>query len=291
MTVKIITDSACDILEADRQLYDIEIIPVYVTADEKAYQDGIDITAELVYENMRKGVRYKTSQIPYGNFIKRFEELILEKQAFIYLGFSSGLSGTYQAAALAERDLKEKYPEAVFEVIDSKAVCYGLGLMVYLVAKAAHNNETMDELIKRSHYLIKHVKHVFTVTDLQYLYRGGRLNKGTAIIGNMLHINPILEVNQAGELQQINKIRGEKKLLKKMVDYLEEHGERMDSQTIGISHAENPDLAAGFVKIAGKRFNTDKFKIVTMGATIGTHTGPGTLAVFFFDEWKEWAQV
>lgn len=290
MTIKIITDSACDIIEADQQSYNIEIMPVYVTQDEKNYRDGIDITSELVYENMRKGVRYKTSQIPYGDFLQRFEELILEKQAFIYLGFSSGLSGTYQAATLAERDLKEKYPEAIFEVIDTKAVCYGLGLMVYGVARAANNNETMDELIRRIDYYIKHVKHVFTVTDLQYLYRGGRLNKGTAIIGNMLHINPLLEVDKAGELHQIDKIRGEKKLLKKMVGYLEEYGDRMDIQTIGISHADNPELAAGFVKIASKRFNTDNFKIVTMGATIGTHSGPGTLAVFFFDEWKEWAR-
>ena len=106
----------------------------------------------------------------------------------------------------------------------------------------------------------------------------------------MLHINPLLEVDKAGELHQIDKIRGEKKLLKKMVDYLEEYGDRMDIQTIGISHADNPELAAGFVKIASKRFNTDNFKIVTMGATIGTHSGPGTLAVFFFDEWKEWAR-
>jgi len=290
MTIKIITDSACDIIEADQQSYNIEIMPVYVTQDEKNYRDGIDITSELVYENMRNGVRYKTSQIPYGDFLQRFEELILEKQAFIYLGFSSGLSGTYQAAALAERDLKEKYPEAIFEVIDTKAVCYGLGLMVYGVARAADNNETMDQLIKRIDYYIKHVKHVFTVTDLQYLYWGGRLNKGTAIIGNMLHINPLLEVDKAGELHQIDKIRGEKKLLKKMVGYLEEYGDRMDIQTIGISHADNQELAAGFVKIASKRFNTDNFKIVTMGATIGTHSGPGTLAVFFFDEWKEWAR-
>lgn len=291
MNIKIITDSACDILETDRREYNIEKMPVYVTEDEKTYRDGIDITPELVYANMRKGVRYKTSQIPYGDFLMRFEELILEEQTFIYLAFSSGLSGTYQAAALAERDLKEKYPDAVFKVIDTKAVSYGLGHMVYAVAKAANRGDTMDELMKRIDYYIKHIKHVFTVTDLQYLYRGGRLNKGTAIIGNMLHINPLLEVDKAGELHQIDKIRGEKKLLKKMVDYLEEHGDRMDVQTIGISHADNPDLVAGFVKHASKRFNTDNFKIVTIGATIGTHSGPGTLAVFFFDEWKEWAQA
>ena len=291
MNIKIITDSACDILEDDRNAYDIEIMPVYVTGDSKNYRDGIDITSELVYKNMRSGVRYKTSQIPYGDFFKRFEELIIQKQTFIYLSFSSGLSGTYQAATLAARDLKEKYPDAVFEVIDTKAVCYGLGHVVYAVAKAAKNGKTMDELIKRSSYYIKHVKHVFTVTDLQYLYRGGRLNKGTAIIGNMLHINPLLVVDEAGELKQIDKIRGEKKLLKKMVDYLEMYGDQLDVQTIGISHADNPDLATGFVKLAGKRFNTDNFKIVQLGATVGTHTGPGTLAVFFFDEWKEWPRI
>lgn len=287
MNVKIITDSACDILETDLKKYNIEIMPVYVIEDEKTYRDGIDISSELVYENMKKGVRYKTSQIPYGDFYKRFEALILDNQPFIYLAFSSGLSGTFQAAALAERDLKERYPEADFRVIDTKSVCYGLGHMVYAAGKAAAAGERLDELVKRIDYYIKHIKHVFTVTDLQYLYRGGRLNKGTAIIGTMLNINPLLEVNEAGELQQIDKARGEKKLVKKMIEYLEKNGDHMDIQTIGISHADNPDLVAAFVKIASKRFKTDRFKIAQLGATIGTHSGPGTLAVFFFNEWKE----
>ena len=287
MNVKIITDSACDILETDQLKYDIEIMPVYVVENEKTYRDGIDISSELVCENMRKGVRYKTSQIPYGDFYKRFEELIMENRSFIYLAFSSGLSGTYQAAALAERDLKEKYPNADFKVIDTRAVCYGLGHIVYGVARAAAEGVRMDELQKRINYYIDHVKHVFTVTDLQYLYRGGRLNKGTAIIGNMLNINPLLEVNMAGELQQIDKVRGEKKLVKKMVDYLDENGSHWDKQTIGISHADNAELVDVFVKMASKRFNTEQFKIVPLGPTVLTHSGPGTLAVFFFDECKD----
>jgi DegV family protein with EDD domain len=287
MTIKIITDSACDILKTDQQKYDIEIMPVYVVENETTYRDGIDISSEVVCDNMRKGVRYKTSQIPYGDFYKRFEELISEAQPFIYLAFSSGLSGTYQAAALAERDLNEKYPEAIFKVVDTKAVCYGLGHIVYGAAKAAAEGASMDELMKRINYYISHVKHVFTVTDLQYLYRGGRLNKGTAIIGNMLNINPLLEVSKTGELQQIDKVRGEKKLIKKMVDYLETEGDQINQQTIGISHADNLELVELFVKMAGKRFDTDRFKIVPLGSTVLTHSGPGTLAVFFFDEWKE----
>jgi DegV family protein with EDD domain len=287
MRIKIITDSACDILKTDQQKYDIEIMPVYVVENETTYRDGIDISSEVVCDNMRKGVRYKTSQIPYGDFYKRFEELISEAQPFIYLAFSSGLSGTYQAAALAERDLSEKYPEAIFKVVDTKAVCYGLGHIVYGAAQAAAEGASMAELIKRINYYSDHVKHVFTVTDLQYLYRGGRLNKGTAIIGNMLNINPLLEVSKTGELQQIDKVRGEKKLIKKMVDYLEANGNQINRQTIGISHADNLELVELFVKMAGKRFDTDRFKIVPLGSTVLTHSGPGTLAVFFFDEWKE----
>lgn len=287
MTIKIITDSACDILEKDRQKYDIEIMPVYVVADETTFRDGIDISSELVCENMQKGVSYKTSQIPYGDFYKRFEELIIAKQPFIYLAFSSGLSGTYQAAVLAERDLKEKYPEAQFSVVDTKAVCYGLGHIAYRAARAAAGNAGMDALMKRINEDIDHIKHVFTVTDLQYLYRGGRLNKGSAIIGNMLNINPLLEVNKLGELQQIDKVRGEKKLAKKMVDYLAENGDQLDQQTIGISHADNPELVDMFVKLAGKRFNTDRFNIVALGPTVLTHSGPGTMAVFFFDKWSD----
>lgn len=287
MTIKIITDSACDILETDQQKFDIEIMPVYVVENETTYRDGVEISSEVVCDNMRKGVRYKTSQIPYGDFYKRFEELISENQPFIYLAFSSGLSGTYQAAALAERDLREKYPEAIFKVVDTKAVCYGLGHIAYGAAQAATKGCSMDELMKWINYYIDHVKHVFTVTDLQYLYRGGRLNKGTAIIGNMLNINPLLEVSQSGELQQIDKVRGEKKLIKKMVDYLETNGAQINQQTIGISHADNLELVELFVKMAGKRFDTDRFKIVPLGSTVLTHSGPGTLAVFFFDEWKE----
>lgn len=274
-------------METDQQKFDIEIIPIYVVEDQKTYRDGIDISSEVVCDNMRKGVRYKTSQIPYGDFYQRFEELISEKQPFIYLAFSSGLSGTYQAAALAERDLKEKYPEAIFKVVDTKAVCYGLGHIVYGAARAAAEGTGIDELIKRIDYYSDHIKHVFTVTDLQYLYRGGRLNKGTAIIGNMLNINPLLEVGKTGELQQLDKVRGEKKLVKKMLDYLEENGDQLEQQTIGISHADNPELVELLVKMATRRFNTDRFKIVALGSTVLTHSGPGTVAVFFFDEWKE----
>lgn len=286
MSIKILTDSACDMPAEELEKYDVELMPLYVVEGEKTYLDGIEITPEVLYGKMRRGVHYKTSQIPYADFVKRFTELAEASQPFMYLSFSSGLSGTYQTAMLAKRDVLEKYPDAVIEVLDTKAVTGGLGLIVREVAEAAQNGASMEELVKLSTYYATHIRHVFTVTDLEYLYRGGRLNKGTAIVGNMLKISPLLDVDENGELRQLEKARGEKKLLKKMVDYIEKKGDKLDEQTIYITHADNMSLVESFVKIASKHFKTDNFKIMSLAPIIGTHSGPGTLAVFFFDEVK-----
>lgn len=286
MSIKVLTDSACDMPIQALEKYKVELMPLYVVEGEKTYRDGIDITPEVLYEKMRRGVHYKTSQIPYSDFVKRFTELAEAEQPFIYLSFSSGLSGTYQAAMLAKRDVLEKYPKAEIEVIDTKAVTGGLGLLVREVAEAAQNGADMAELLKLSQYYAAHVRHVFTVTDLEYLYRGGRLNKGTAIVGNMLKISPLLDVDENGELRQLDKARGEKKLLKKMLECIEKTGDKLSEQTIYITHADNKPLVESFVKLAGKQLKAADFEIMPLAPIIGTHSGPGTLAVFFFDEVK-----
>lgn len=286
MSIKVLTDSACDMPAQALQKYEVELMPLYVVEGEKTYRDGIDITPEVLYEKMRRGVHYKTSQIPYADFVKRFTELAEEKQSFVYLSFSSGLSGTYQAAMLAKRDVSEKYPEVEMAVIDTKAVTGGLGLLMREIAEAAQNGADMAELIKLSSYYAAHVRHVFTVTDLEYLYRGGRLNKGTAIVGNMLKISPVLDVDENGELRQLDKARGEKKLLKKMIEYIEKNGDKLSEQTVYIAHADNLPLVESFVKLATKQLKVNNFEIMPMASIIGTHSGPGTLAVFFFDEIK-----
>ena len=149
-----------------------ELMPLYVIEGEKTYLVGIEITPGMLYSKMRRGVHYKTSQIPYADFVKRFTELAEASMPFMYLSFSSGLSGTYQAAMLAKRDVLEKYPDADIEVLDTKAVTGGLGLIVREVAEAAQNGASMEELVKLSGYYAAHIRHVFTVTDLEYLYRG-----------------------------------------------------------------------------------------------------------------------
>lgn len=286
MNVKIISDSACEMLQEDIERLGIEIMPLYVSEGDKTYRDGIDITSDVLYANMRQGVQYKTSQIPYADFFNKFTEMAKAGQPVLCLSFSSGLSGTYQAAMLAKRDVLDEYPDAEIEVLDTKAVTAGLGLIAEKIAQAAQEGMPMNELVKLAEFYISHIRHVFTVTDLEYLYRGGRLNKGTAVVGNMLKIKPLLDVDEKGELRQIDKARGEKKLLKKMIEYLEVHGTAMDQQTIAVTHADNPELAEEFIQMAGKHFNTTNFKLTTLVPVIGTHSGPGTLAVFFFDALK-----
>lgn len=286
MNVKIISDSACEMLQEDIERLGIEIMPLYVSEGDKTYRDGIDITSDVLYANMRQGVQYKTSQIPYADFFNKFTEMAKAGQPVLCLSFSSGLSGTYQAAMLAKRDVLDEYPDAEIEVLDTKAVTAGLGLIAEKTAQAAQEGMPMNELVKLAEFYISHIRHVFTVTDLEYLYRGGRLNKGTAVVGNMLKIKPLLDVDEKGELRQIDKARGEKKLLKKMIEYLEVHGTAMDQQTIAVTHADNSELAEEFIQMAGKHFNTTNFKLTTLVPVIGTHSGPGTLAVFFFDALK-----
>lgn len=283
MNIKVLTDSSNDMQAEDLKRLDIEVLPLYVTEGDIVYRDGIDIHPGELYENMRNGKDYKTSQIAYGDFEKRFTELAEEQIPFIFLSFSAGLSGTYQTAVLAKEEVKKQFPEAEIEIINTKAVTGGLALIVEQVAEAAQKGVDMAELVTLSEDLSSRIRHVYTVTDLNYLYRGGRLSKGSATVGNMLQIKPLLDMNKAGELKQVDKARGEKKLLKKMVQYIVDNGSNLDQQTIYITHADNRPLVDEFIAIAQKTFGMKNYKIHDLAPVIATHSGPGTLAVFFFE--------
>lgn len=283
MNVRVITDSACDMLAETREAGAVEVLPLYVLQGEKTFRDGIDITPQTLYTNMRRGIIYKTAQVTYNDFLTCFTKYAEAGEPFICLPFSSGLSGTYQAATLALKDLKEKYPDAPMAVIDTKAVTGGLGLIVEKVAAEAAQGASLDRLVTLAEFYSAHIRHVFTVMDLEYLYRGGRLNKGTALIGNMLKLKPLLDVDEKGELRQLEIIRGEKKLIKHMIEYIEKNSDRLAEQTIAITHADNVELMKHFVETAGRRWHTDRFNIMPLAPIIGTHSGPGILAVFFFD--------
>lgn len=239
MNVKIITDSACDLPQNIIEQYDIDVLPLIVFMNDKEYKDNVDIQPVELLNYMRKGGVAKTAQATYESIDKLLRQYASDGIPCIYIAFSSELSGTYQTAKLVEQDIKDEFPDYDLSVIDSKSASLGFGLMVYLVAELAEQGASKEELIEKIHYYKDYLQHIFTVENLEYLYRGGRVSKTAAVVGSVLNIKPILHVLD-GKLIPLEKVRGRKKSLSRMIDII---GERSDSsisdQVIGISHGDD----------------------------------------------------
>ncbi|HLR61695.1 MAG TPA: DegV family protein [Lentibacillus sp.] len=283
MTIKILADSACDLSETHYKSYDIEMVPLTVHLDDQEYKDGIDITPKAVYDAMREGKSPKTSQISPQTFKTIFTSYAEANQPLVYLAFSSELSGTYQTAKMMEQEVKETYPEAELHVVDTKCASIGYGLVILRAAQLAKDGASSEEIIETAAYHARHMEHIFTVDDLEYLYRGGRVSKTAAFVGSFLKIKPLLHVDD-GKLVPLEKIRGSKKLLNRMLAIMEERGTNFTNQTIGISHGDNLDAAQKAADLIKEKFNPNDILIDMIGATIGAHAGPGTLAIFFLNQ-------
>ncbi len=282
MTIKIITDSCCDLSAELVEQLEIEVIPVLVVNGDKEYRDYIDIQPKTVYDGMRKGKIFKTAQITPIIFEEYFKKYAKEQTPAIYLGFSSQLSSTFQSSILAKRSLLEKYPDLDIEVIDTKAASGGLGLIVYEVARAAQNGATKEELLKLIEHYIDNMDHIVTVDDIEYLYRGGRVSRTTAVLGGMLNIKPILEMNQ-GKLIPIDKVRGRAKALKRMLELMEERNidDNFKDRTIFIYHGDDIKNAEKLRDMVIEKYDVKEIKTGVIGAVIGAHSGPGTLCIFY----------
>ncbi|MCT2535618.1 DegV family protein [Aquibacillus koreensis] len=282
MTVKIIADSACDLSKDKFDQYDIDMVSLTVQLDGNNYEDGKTIYAKTVYEAMREGKSPKTSQVTPQAFKELFEQHAKNEQASVYLAFSSELSGTYQSAKLAEQEVKEQYPNWQLEIIDTKCASTGYGLVVIRAAQLAKEGASLNEIIELSNYHAEHMEHIFTVDDLEYLLRGGRVSKTAAFIGSLLKIKPLLHV-EGGKLVPLEKIRGSKKVLKRMLEVMEERGFDLKNQPIGISHGDDLERAEQLAAMIKEQFGTEEFHIEMVGSAVGAHAGPGTIALFFLN--------
>lgn len=282
MRVKILTDSSSDLSEELLKKYDIDRLSLIVTKGEEQYLDSVTISAKTVYDRMRKGEVFSTSQIPPGTFIEKFDEYARNKETVIYLAFSSELSGTYQAAVFAKEQIQEEYPDFDLTIVDTKAASLGFGLIVLEAARLAQEGKTKEEILEVVDFYLDNIQHVFTVDNLEYLYRGGRVTKTAAFVGGLLNIKPILNVED-GKLVPIEKVRGEKQVYKAMLDIMEARTKEADlpNQLVGISHADNYENALRLKNMITERFGVKDFMINDVGPTIGAHVGPGTLAIFF----------
>ncbi|MGG0722397.1 DegV family protein [Bacillus mycoides] len=284
MGVKIITDSAADLPVELLQAYDIDLIPLRVYDEaETEYLDGVTLKSVTLLQKMREGAVYKTSLPSLETFQEKFVSYAKEGNPCIYLAFSSELSGTYQSSVLIKEEVKETYTDLNLEIIDTKCASLGQGIVVLEAAKMAKEGASKEEILNRVAFLMEHMEHIFTVADLQYLVRGGRLSKVAGFIGGLLNIKPILNVDE-GKLVPLEKVRGKKKVLSRIVDIMEERGKDLKGQTIGMTHGDDLETAEALKTLITERFGCEVFIVNTIGAAIGAHTGPGALTLFFLNE-------
>ncbi|MBJ9980687.1 DegV family protein [Bacillus cereus] len=284
MGVKIITDSAADLPVELLQAYDIDLIPLRVYDEaETEYLDGVTLESVTLLQKMREGAVYRTSLPSLETFQEKFVSYAKEGNPCIYLAFSSELSGTYQSSVVIKEEVKETYADLDLEIIDTKCASLGQGLVVLEAAKMAKDGASKEDILNRVDFLMNHMEHIFTVADLQYLVRGGRLSKVAGFIGGLLNIKPILNVEE-GKLVPLEKVRGKKKVLSRIVDIMEERGKDLKGQTIGMTHGDDLETAEALKALITERFGCEVFIVNTIGAAIGAHTGPGVITLFFLNE-------
>ena len=209
--LKIIVDSTCDINNLITDNYDVEIIPLNIIIDEKPYLDGIDIDINAVYKNMRAGKVPKTSQVSFESVTKAFDKCILNNDDFIYLAFSSKMSGTYNFAKMILDDYKEKYPNRKMEIADSKGGGAGASLILIQALRMIEQNLPFEAILKQVQFMSEHMIYYFTLSDLEWLAKGGRISKPLGYVGNVLNIKPYLTVVD-GKIIVSKVIRGSKRV-------------------------------------------------------------------------------
>jgi DegV family protein with EDD domain len=219
-------------------------------------------------------------------FSEKFEEIAKNNESVIYVCFSSGLSGTYNTSLIVRDETKRKYPDLDIDIVDSRSASVGFGLLVYKAAKMAKEGKSKEEILKMLDFYVKHIEHIFTVDNLEYLFRGGRVTRAQAFVGGLLNIKPILDIPEDGTLRPIENVRGRKKLLNRMIDIMEERGGNADltHQTIGINHGDDLEGALTLKEMIEERYGCTDFVVNIIGCAIGAHAGPGTLSVFFLNE-------
>ncbi|MCM2533717.1 DegV family protein [Neobacillus pocheonensis] len=283
MQVKILADSACDLPLSFYIENNVTLLPLKVHVNGQEYEDVKNIDSKTVYDAIRSGNVPKTSQASPLLFEETFTKMAENNEDGIYIAFSSELSGTYQTAVMILDQVKEKYPSFNLTIVDTKCASLGQGLIVKEAAKLAANNVSKEEILNDVHFRVRHMEHLFTVEDLDYLAKGGRVSKASAFLGGLLNIKPILNVED-GKLVPIEKIRGKKKVLRRLIEIMKERGSFLSDQIIGISHADNEETALEVKAMIEEEFHPKEVYISSIGSAIGAHTGAGTISIFFLTQ-------
>ncbi len=283
----IITDSCCDLTEELAQKAGLKVIPMILNIENneyKNYLDGREISTKDFYDCMREGAVATTTAINMDTFINVFDEVLSEGKDILYLAFSSALSGTYHVSTLAAEELKEKYPDNKIYCVDTLAASMGEGLIVYLAGMKKQAGADIEDVKNFVEDNKLNLCHWFTVENLEYLKRGGRVSSATALVATVLNIKPILHVDDGGYLVGFGKVRGRKASIEALFTHMKETAINPSEQTVFISHGDCEADALSLKAMIEKEFNTKEVLLNNIGPVIGAHSGPGTLALFFLGE-------
>lgn len=278
----IFTDSCCDVSPETLAKWDVTYADMTFTfvGEDKEYI-GTDISNKDFYDRMKQGAIAKTAAINAAAFTDAFEPILKEGKDILYVAFSSGLSTTVNSANMAVADLKEQYPDRKIIVVDTLAASAGGGLMVYMAVNKKNEGVTLEENAAYIESLVPNHCIWFTVDDLEYLKRGGRVSPLVALAGGILGIKPILKMDDEGHLIKVSTARGRKNAIEALASKYAELSFEEKNTPIFISHAECEDEAKRLADILKERHNADVTMITEIGPVIGSHAGPGTIAMFF----------
>ena len=280
----LITDSSADLSQEMVQELGVTVLPLSFTIQGKTYRnypDNREMDLPLFYDMLRAGELATTSAVNVAEYTQAVEPILQEGKDVLILAFSSGLSSTYQASVLAAGELREKYPDRKIYTVDTLCASLGQGLLVYLAAQEQRKGKSIEEVRDWAEETKLHLCHQFTVDDLHFLKRGGRISATTAVVGSMLQIKPVLHVDNEGHLINIGKARGRQASLKALVDKMEKTVTEEGRKTVFISHGDCRKDAVTVADMVRERFGTQDIRINFVGPVIGAHSCPGTLALFY----------
>ena len=280
----IMTDSCCDLASAMAEELDLSVLPLSLHLGGSVYRnwlDGRGIAFPDFYSRVRGGESATTAAVSVGDFQVEMRRILQSGRDILCVSFSSALSATFQSASIAAEDLREEFPEAKIYVVDSLCASLGQGLLVWLCAREKKRGRTLEEVRDFALATRGKVCHWFTGDDLNPLKRGGRISAATALFGTMLSIKPVMHVDDGGRLIPVSKARGRKASLLALVDEMEKSAIDPEHQTIFISHGDCLPDAEFVAEEIRRRFGTETVHINYVGPVIGSHSGPGTMALFF----------
>jgi len=283
----IVTDSSCDLSAQLAEELRLHVVPLTVRLDDKNYTNYLDwreISPAEFYGAMRSGAKSTTAAPNAEQFAAAMEEGLSKGEDVLYIGFSSGLSGTFNAGRLAAEEMREKYPERKIYAIDTLCAAEGEGLLCWYAAHMRDEGKSIEEVRDWVLNNMMNVNHWVTVDDLKYLRAGGRISATTAVVGTMLNIKPLIRMDEEGKLESVGKVRGRKAAIKALFDYAQKRAVNPQEQVMFINHAECEDEAVYLADMLKKQLQVKDVIINTLGPVIGSHTGPGLLVVFFLGE-------